>query len=109
MPSVTHPFPTAAGLRSRPRELLRERTTNRCEAAQICCGRIWDGRLEDSRRNLLRLEGLAIRLLSVALPYPQGPENKKDTSVNRDGAMLNAECFDFGLLARERLQRLHAR
>jgi len=43
--------------------------TNRCEAAQTCCGKIWDGRLEDSRRNLLRLEGLAVCLLSVALPY----------------------------------------
>src|SRR5262249_60448055 len=41
-------------------ELLGDRITNRCEAAQICCGRIWDGRLEDSRRNSLRLEGLAI-------------------------------------------------
>src|SRR6476660_9849922 len=34
----------------------------------------WDGRLEHSRRNLLRLEGLAVCLLSGDLPYPQGPE-----------------------------------
>jgi hypothetical protein len=36
---------------------------------------IWDSRLEDSRRNLSRLESL-VRLLSRALPYPQGPENR---------------------------------
>src|SRR5262245_5052305 len=54
-------------------------------------------RAGDSGRNLLRLEGLgrgrngpvldgpvlAVRLLSGAWPDPQGPENKKDTSINR--------------------------
>src|SRR6516162_5853267 len=65
--------------------------------------------VEDSRWNLLRLEGLAVRLLSGALPYPQGPEKRRIRPSIDDGAMLNADSFDFGLLARYHLQRLHAR
>ena len=53
MPSVTHPFPRLLGAAGGRGELLKARITNRCEAAQTCCGRIWDGRLEDSRAELV--------------------------------------------------------
>jgi hypothetical protein len=74
MPSVTPPVSHGSwGAAQAVVRASKGRITNRCEAAQTCCGRIWDGRLEDSRRNLLPLEAC---LLYGALPYPQGPENK---------------------------------